>query len=60
MGFFRALWGSGKMPTDPEMVSRDEFQRTKYEFDRKLRELDEALHALRGDEPDRWEQPHAP
>jgi hypothetical protein len=46
MGFFKVMWGRGK---SPETVSREDFTRTIVEYDRHLEELDEAVHALRGD-----------
>lgn len=57
MGFLKLLWGEGR---PPETVSQDEFDRVKAEYDRKLAELDNALHALRDHEPDERDQPYAP
>lgn len=52
MGFFRILWGRGDPQPVPGGISREEFERTKRQYDLKLRELDEAMQALRGIEPD--------
>lgn len=49
MGFLKMLWGTGKAPST---VSREEFEQVKHEFDRKMKELDNLIHALKGDEPD--------
>lgn len=57
MGFLKLLWGLGPAP---EIVSQEEFDRVKREYDRKLKELDNAIHALRDHEPDERTRPHAP
>lgn len=46
MGFFKMIWGPGR---PAESVSREQFDQTVSEYDRHLEELDEAVHALRGD-----------
>jgi hypothetical protein len=57
MGWLKLLWGTGR-PAD--VVSHEEFERVKREYDRKLEELDEAIHALRDHEPDERRQSYAP
>lgn len=56
MGFLTLIFGRGR-PHDP--IPREEVERRLREHDQKIRELDDALHALRGDEPDLRERPHA-
>jgi len=58
MGWLKMFWGEGRPPDRAPKVSKTEFERTKLEYDRKLRELEAAMHALRGDEPDH-RYPHA-
>lgn len=60
MGFLKLIWGHEKHTPDAEPISPDEIRRTFKEYDRKLDELNEAMHALRDHEPDRRERPHAP
>ena len=55
MGWFKMIWGGSDQWPPP--VSKEEFERTKREYDRKLQELEEAISALHG-EPDR-RYPHA-
>lgn len=57
MGFLKMIWGNGR---PPEPVSKDELDRILREYDRKLEELDTAIHALRDREPDERDRPHAP
>jgi hypothetical protein len=56
MRFFSMIWGRRPDPLTPdEGVSRQEFERSKQDYDRKLHELDEALKAWKAHEPDEIE-----
>lgn len=57
MGFLKLLWGKDRRP---DIVSQEEFERVKREYDRKLAELDTAIHALRDHDPDERYQHDAP
>jgi hypothetical protein len=63
MGFLKALLALVKPPPSVPRVSREDLEQTFTAYDRKLAELNDAMHALRDHEPDRRTprgQTHAP
>lgn len=57
VGFLKSWWGRGTHspppPPRPHPPLPEELLEIRLEYNRRLRELDNAIHALLGDEPDR-------
>jgi hypothetical protein len=53
MGFFKAILDLVRPPPAAPRVSREDLEQTFTAYDRKLAELNDAMHALRDHRPDR-------
>jgi hypothetical protein len=57
MGFLKAILDLVRPPPSVPRVSREDLEQTFTAYDRKLSELNAAMHALRDHEPDRRNPP---